>query len=134
MTIHNAIEEIEKIYKPGCIEFYAKMPNDPWQSNNDQFEKEVSARIDTERACQRFVETATDLVNKYAEFYVKPKHLSMLDAFMTGSEHNLKVLNATIESHCYVCQTKDNLVMHRDGHTKQVTLVCKECKKNLFNV
>jgi len=131
MKILEMIEAVESFYAPGCIEFYQSQRYDPWAKAILILEESIGKDEDTlSAALERHVETCKSLVAKFRDVSEPQKEMTILTAFMSGSEDNFKKVQSKMKNQCYECETKKDLTLFRDDKNK-VVVVCKKCLSEL---
>jgi hypothetical protein len=122
------LNEVEKIYVPGIVEYYGNMPHDPWQENLDRMESEVIGagnRIEAiERATEKGFRVATNLVTHYKTHGEPSKQISILDAMYIADPDKVEAEQNSMRGTCWKCETKENLTYETNQNGK-VLVVCE---------
>lgn len=128
MKLHEALDEVGKIYVPGVIAFYGKTPNDPWQEAHDRLEQEYFSSVEPkakEKAAKAFVARCRSMVEHFKKHGDPAKSLSYADAFAIGNDTLVAELTSCFEHVCYVCREKEGIRIEMSD-TGKTRVACQE--------
>jgi hypothetical protein len=132
MTTSEALEAVSKAYIPGAVDFYGKIPGDPWMEAHEALEKAVRTGADSTKrlAAQQFVSRTKELLEAYSRMRPAPKQLTMNDGMAIGNVNRLMMHDSKRNKCCMHCESQSNLTVHNDVNETMVYIVCRDCLKS----
>lgn len=130
MLIHEALEEVSRIYSPGCANYYERMSPDPWQSAHDELERQIKG-ADAEAislASELFVRKCKILIQRFEKESGVTINTTRQDAFHMTPDRVRKHQSIRFK-HCAFCQGEIELRIERTKENPgDVWLVCSACR------
>lgn len=122
-----ALNKIGDAYVLGCVAFYEKMEQDPWQQAHDDLDTalltESQAVLDV--AVISFERQCLDLIKAFKATGIQSKRRDLRDALVAGDR--AERIHNTREKRCSKCEEqKQDLKIIPVGET-EIELVCGAC-------
>jgi hypothetical protein len=127
------LTKVSRIYLSGAIEFYAKLPNDPWQKAHDDLEEAINDALKQEDyaahltpAVAQFEATLVELIEKYRPFAPNQPKSAIVTGFMSNSPEEFALRDSMITKSCAMCGTKEDVKIK--NHPKSgLGVFCRGC-------
>lgn len=132
MKLSEALTAIEDFYIPGCVSWWEKQPDDLWGRAHDEFEKYIAsspAKEDLEIHILGWLDALRECVEIYSKKST-PTKTDFNDTVILGPE-KLTKWESLFTKCCYVCETRDDLILEESLENKNLVLVVCKTHKGL---
>lgn len=130
MTISEALEEVSRIYPPGCAKYFERMRPDPWQAAHDELERNIKGADEEtiDISCELFVRKCKTLVKRFETESGATIESTPQDAFHMGPDR-LRRHQSIRFKQCVECGCETGLKIERNKEDpSEVWLICAGCR------
>lgn len=114
------VSRVNRTYLVGAIEFYARVPGNPWQAAHDNFEKAMSAIAKDDKYFQNiqgplttFESSLLDLIQRFRPFSAGAKGTPQSIGFYSPTPEVAAARHSCQDRFCAMCEGNQNLRIYR---------------------